>query len=1017
MQDGRVLYFEDYQHLFRGKLNVSTICPFCNDTRDNVGSKSFSINTQTGAYHCFHCEAKGYLKSKYEETQKAMNGGVKEKKQYVVPKPVEQERVGKYGDSLLEYFKSRGISKTTLELARVTQESMFSHKQNRNVACIGFNFFDGDTLVNVKKRTRDKEFQLVAGAKNIPYNLNGISEISYIDGETRYAIITEGEMDALTYIECGLTHVVSVPNGANKNLEWLDDYIDQYFNPLEVIYISSDNDHKGLELREELLHRFGRDRCKVVEYPRPCKDINEVLMQYGRDAVVECFDNARELRPEGINELSDIEQPLDYLFANGFQKGAQIGLGDFDNLMSFRTGMLTIITGVPSHGKALNINELLPSPNGWIKMGDIKVGDELYDKDGNICKVTYITPVMYGHKCYKMTFSDGTEVVCDAEHLWVTRDYKARNSEMRYQKRIRENGTEEIQPRGNDQSWKRTFPKERTAHEIFDTLYVEHGKRCNHAVAVQGALEGREKELYIEPYVLGYWLGNGGQHGGVITTADTEVVDRIKGFGYAVTKHKYKYNYGVLGLCSKLEKYNLVKNKHIPSEYLRCPINDRIELLRGLMDSDGTCYKDGSCVYSSSRKNLADDVYELVVSLGLKATITNKIGKVDGVEKKMNYMVAFRPYFNCFTLERKSCRIKKYADDVNWRYIRKMEEVESVPVRCITVDSPSHTYLCSKSMIPTHNTYFLNFALIRLNMIHGWKVAFFSPEFYPVHEHVAQIIETIGGKRFGSRNYSNEEYSDLKDYVDKNFFWLDPDDTDINSVMERAKYLIRRRGIKSLVIDPFNALTDSARRNQKTDEYISDFLQKLRWFARKYDVEVFIVMHPTKLSKMENGLYPVCDLYNCKGASEIYDKADVGLTVWRNEKLDYAEVHVTKMKFRHLGGKGKSTFKFCLLNGRYKEVQPAEDDLDASVNGIPINFDSTNWLYNMRSGNGIDNDNVQIGIGGEQQHLSSVVAHESDAESVWQQPIQQNTAFESGVSTQQPEDDGGLPPFVEDAPF
>lgn len=664
MQDGRVLYFEDYQHLFRGKLNVSTICPFCNDTRDNVGSKSFSINTQTGAYHCFHCEAKGYLKSKYEETQKAMNGGVKEKKQYVVPKPVEQERVGKYGDSLLEYFKSRGISKTTLELARVTQESMFSHKQNRNVACIGFNFFDGGTLVNVKKRTRDKEFQLVAGAKNIPYNLNGISDISYIDGETRYAIITEGEMDALTYIECGLTHVVSVPNGANKNLEWLDDYIDQYFNPLEVIYISSDNDHKGLELREELLHRFGRDRCKVVEYPRPCKDINEVLMQYGRDAVVECFDNARELRPEGINELSDIEQPLDYLFANGFQKGAQIGLGDFDNLMSFRTGMLTIITGVPSHGK----------------------------------------------------------------------------------------------------------------------------------------------------------------------------------------------------------------------------------------------------------------------------------------------------------------------------------------------------------------TYFLNFALIRLNMIHGWKVAFFSPEFYPVHEHVAQIIETIGGRRFGSRNYSNEEYSDLKDYVDKNFFWLDPDDTDINSVMERAKYLIRRRGIKSLVIDPFNALTDSARRNQKTDEYISDFLQKLRWFARKYDVEVFIVMHPTKLSKMENGLYPVCDLYNCKGASEIYDKADVGLTVWRNEKLDYAEVHVTKMKFRHLGGKGKSTFKFCLLNGRYKQVQPAEDDLDASVKGIPINFDSTNWLYNMRSGNGIDNDNVQIGIGGE-QHSSSVVAHESDAESVWQQPIQQNTAFESSVSTQQPEEDGGLPPFVEEAPF
>ena len=535
----KILYIEDYQHLFTGKKNISTICPFCNDSRGTRDAKSFSINTENGAYQCFHCGAKGYLKSRYDEGQR--NVVVGQNKGYVVPKPIGQERVGVYSKGLLDYFASRGISETTLKIAKITQEKMYSGKRQKEVACIGFNFFDKQELVNVKKRTRDKEFQLVTGAKNIPYNINSLSEEQYLSGEQRYGIITEGEMDALTYIECGLNHVVSVPNGANSNLGWLDDYIESHFDPLEVIYVSSDSDKKGVELRDELLRRFGKDRCRVVEYPKPCKDINEVLMQYGKDAVKQCFDNAVEYKPDGVNELLDVEQELDYLFLNGFQKGCTIGIESFDEIISFKTGLLTIVTGVPSHGKALDLETPLPSPNGWIKMGDIKVGDELYDKDGNICKVTYITPVMYGHKCYKMTFSDGTEVVCDAEHLWVTRDYKARNSEMRYQKRIRENGTEEIQPRGNDQSWKRTFQKERTAQEIFDTLYVEHGKRCNHAVAVQGALEGREKELYIEPYVLGYWLGDGGQHDGVITTADQEVLDKIRSFGYVVKQHYNTY--------------------------------------------------------------------------------------------------------------------------------------------------------------------------------------------------------------------------------------------------------------------------------------------------------------------------------------------------------------------------------------------------------------------------------------------------------------------------------------------
>lgn len=953
----RTLYVEDFGSAITNAraLQIKVRCPFCDDIRSNKTDRSLSINTRTLAYHCHYCDAKGVLKSRFDDIlDKTQRNMMKHKKEYKRPEPPKQENFD-LDAGLIEYFKSRGISENTLRKCKVSKETHFFPQLNAKKGCIGFNYYLDGEIINVKYRTRNKDFTLVGGAELIPYNIDSISPASYKDGEKKYCLCVEGEVDCLTYVECGYTHVISVPNGANKNLEYLDDFIESHFDHLEEIYISSDNDKKGLELRSELLRRFGQDRCKVVDYPSPCKDINEVLVKYGRDAVKGCVENAIEMKPEGVQELWDVESSVDDIYEHGFQKGTTIGVEDFDKIFSVKTGLLGVITGLPSHGKCLSVNELLPTPSGWVKMGDLNVGDELYDKDGKICRVTYATPVMYNHECYRMTFSDGTSVICDKDHLWVTRDNKARISQLNYNKKIKKNGTDDLMTRGTDQSCKRTFPKARTTKEIIDTLYVENGKRCNHSVEVQGAIEGSSHNLSIHPYVLGYWLGNGSSYGGIITTADQYVIEEFNRIGYATTKHKYKYNYGVHQLTALLKTEGLIHNKMIPAKYLRASVEDRTELLKGLMDSDGTCEKDGSCNYSSSRKKLADDVYELVVSLGMKATITSKVAKLCGVEKKTNYRVNFSPKFNCFKLERKSSRIKtKYSDKVNWRQIVKIEPVESVPVKCITVDSPTHTYLCTKSMIPTHNTFFLNYLLIRLNIMHDWKTAFFSPEFYPVGDHVAQILETFGGKRFNNINYNQQVYEKMKEYLSKNMFWIDPNDTDINSVLERAKYLIKKKGIKVLVIDPFNALTDSQRKITRQDEYISDFLQNLRWFARKYDVAVMLVMHPTKQKRLENGLYPVCDLYDCKGASEIFDKADFGLTVWRNEAENYCEVHVTKMKFRHLGEKGHATFKFDTQNGRYDSIPDAEvlRAMNGGVVSVEPEWDRSNYII----------DKVQHGI-------------------------------------------------------
>ena len=175
-------------------------------------------------------------------------------------------------------------------------------------------------------------------------------------------------MDALSFIECGRTDVVSVPNGANANLSYLDDYIEEYFDDKDTIFIASDTDTKGVILRDELLRRFGADRCRILEYGEGCKDANEHLMKFGRDSLLKCLDDAPEVKVEGIFTVSDFEQSLDAIFEHGLQKGVTIGHDNFDRLCSFETKRLCIVTGIPGSGKSEFIDEIAERLNmryGW----------------------------------------------------------------------------------------------------------------------------------------------------------------------------------------------------------------------------------------------------------------------------------------------------------------------------------------------------------------------------------------------------------------------------------------------------------------------------------------------------------------------------------------------------------------------------------------------------------------------------------------------------------------------------
>lgn len=567
----------------RGKLK--THCPQCRDRRKDKRDKSLSVDLDKEVWNCHYCGWSGTLhESEYDDSPEGKRKWMEQqpwykptpmKREKPVYKKPEQKPLSELSAKALAWFKGRGISHDTLKMMKVSEGLEWMPQKNGQANTVQFNYYRGGELINTKYRTGDKCFKLVSGAELLPYNIDAIK------GQ-RECIITEGEMDALSFIECGRFDTVSVPNGANANLDYFDDYIEEYFDDKDTIYIASDTDTKGTQLRDELLRRFGAERCRVIEYGDGCKDANEHLMKYGRESLLACIANAPEIKLEGVFTVSDFEQSLDALFENGMQKGVTIGHDCFDRLCSFETKRLCVVTGIPGSGK---------------------------------------------------------------------------------------------------------------------------------------------------------------------------------------------------------------------SEFI-------------------------------------DEIAE------------------------------------------------------------------------------------------------------RLNIRYGWRFAYFSPENAPLAYHASKLIEKFTGKRFNREDLAYVEYKQVKRHLETNFFFISPkDDYRLESILDRAKFLVRRKGIKCLVIDPYNRLENEQGGRNET-QYISETLDRLTNFAQQNDVLIILMAHPTKQPRNKDGVIEAPTLYDISGSANFYNKTDFGIVVHRNRLENIVEVHVQKVKFRHLGECGTAQFKYNLNNGRYTPF----------VSGVDPHWDNGNHI-------------------------------------------------------------------------
>jgi twinkle protein len=330
-------------------------CPLCSADRkpENRKAKCASYDWERGLGTCHNCDTTFQLHTYMRKGNST--------KEYVRPKFSTKTHKAPTS-KVVEWFKTRGISKETLTECDVSEGSEFMPQTGKSENTIKFNYMMGDQLINIKYRDGRKNFKLYKGAEKIFYNINSI--VGY-----DWCVIVEGEMDVLAFHEAGIKNVISVPNGASLNsnrLDYLDNCID-YFDDKEKIILAVDTDEPGQALKQEFIRRLGAEVCYLVDF-KDHKDANDYLIAEGKDKLKDVIKLAVQVPLEGVSTLRDLEKDLLDFVHHGFKPGYQIGIENFDRIFSTYTGQFITVTGIPSSGKSDFVDQMCIGYNknyGW----------------------------------------------------------------------------------------------------------------------------------------------------------------------------------------------------------------------------------------------------------------------------------------------------------------------------------------------------------------------------------------------------------------------------------------------------------------------------------------------------------------------------------------------------------------------------------------------------------------------------------------------------------------------------
>jgi len=372
--------------------------------------------------------------------------------------------------------------------------------------------------------------------------------------------------------------------------------------------------------------------------------------------------------------------------------------------------------------KMLDLATPLPTPKGWTTMGEVSIGDILFDEKGRQCSVLAVRPVHPAPKSFLVIFSNGETVKACADHLWLTTAAVDKPGKPGH---------------GGE---KRPLTRVRTTQEIYDTLTFGRKKDHNHKLIMPSPLRLSSKRLPIDPYVLGCWLGDGDSDSARLTCHSDDAEHYRSEFlksGYSLSEQKVKADkcprFAIQRLDESgrpvakanpdnfqrvLKHCGLLHNKHIPMQFLRGSTPQRLALLQGLMDTDGHPDRPGRAIFfSTTMSHIRDGMSDLLAGLGVKYTIVRRKGLLKGHPAASDFWL-FRFFISpdilpVFRLARKLCRVpwassRKTAQKSRVVHFTSVTPCDPVPMRCIAVDSPSKLYRFGRTMLYTHNTPFVH---------------------------------------------------------------------------------------------------------------------------------------------------------------------------------------------------------------------------------------------------------------------------------------------------------------------
>lgn len=699
----------------RASAHISTQCFFCGEDPGKRGRLYINVDEGSdkyGVFFCHLCGEKGGLnKIRYHFGDPKIE--ISHEYQFTYD-PIMVAATDYYVESLdlhpeaYEYLtETRGLTEKTIQKAKLgwADGKLSTHLINQGfspdeiketglVNKHGSDFFK-DAIIfpyldhgyPVQLRGKQIGGKTIGTAKplEIPYGID-----TTIGEDT--ILTAEGEFDTLTLHQLGYP-AIGVPGVMTFKNGWED-----YFEDAKRIYIMFDNDKAGKAGAEKMSNKLG-SRTRVVEIPYKGADVNDLLVKKGKNR--DDFDYLLHKAKGGL--LVSMSEAYDRwleIEGNKDLDGLRFNVPGLDKVMNIGLlpGQVAVLIAKTGSGKPHPHGTIIQTPSGPIKFGDLKIGDEVWGSNGKPTKVIGVHEQGLV-ETYRVTFSDGTSVLTGPDHLWEVYS--------RYGKR-------------------RTWCKK----DVLSTLEIKksglragnNNRELKYRIPLIEPVEYSEKQLLIPPYTMGALIANGDTRASTpsVRTPDVQVYERcltegIKSSGMVTYAKDECPQFRVLDTAKHIRAYGLdVKSgqEFIPEDYLMSSVKQRLFLLRGLMDGDGSNpakYPDhhhkSSLSYSTTSEQLSKDMVVLVNSLGGTATVcaTHREDVTYDVLYSLSIMLPNKIREGLFT-ERKEFESSPTTVHVPHRAITSIEKEGIDNQRCITVEADDSLYSITENYILTHNS-------------------------------------------------------------------------------------------------------------------------------------------------------------------------------------------------------------------------------------------------------------------------------------------------------------------------